>query len=192
MKTRFLGGKDMKTSSRRIPVLVAVIGLVMGMNAFGAGQKAGEEPGGIAVSKTWVPVVEEPVTVKIAAVKRDEVTKDYSEMQVFEELTEISNVVVQWDISEDQGWEEKKNLYFASGDLPDAFYGSEILSMSDLVRYGPQGLLIPIEEMIGPYTPYLNEIFSKRPHFKGELVTPDGHIYALPSFRETSKQGVLV
>jgi len=175
----------MKVMNRRIFLALVVAGLVMGMNAFGAGQKAAEAPGGIVVSKTGIPVVEQPVTVKIAAVKRDEVTKDYSEMQVFEELTEVSNVVVEWDISEEQGWEEKKNLYFASGDLPDAFYGSEILTMSDLVRYGPQGLLIPIEDMIGPYTPYLNEILSKRPNFRGELVTPDGHIYALPSFRET-------
>lgn len=121
----------------------------------------------------------EPVTLKIFAQKRAE-AGEYNEMQVFQELEKTSNVHVEWTaITASGGLNEKKNLLFASGELPDAFYG-RALNEDEVVKYGSQGLLIPLEGLIEKYAPNLLKVFESMPNLKAELTAKDGHIYSLP------------
>lgn len=136
-------------------------------------------------NKEGMPIVNEPITIKMASSKKPYV-RPFNELKFFEELEERTNVKIQWDLSPGEGWSEKKNLIFASNDLPDAFYGSWVLSDDEVLRYGLQGMLIPLEDLIKDYAPNVQKMFEDYPEYKKMLTAPDGHIYSLPRLDESS------
>ena len=51
-----------------------------------------------------------------------------------------------------------------------------------MVKYGAEGILIPLEDYITEEnTPNLYKIFQDYPEYKGSITAPDGHIYSLLS-----------
>lgn len=129
-----------------------------------------------------LPILNETESFEMAAKSRH--NKNFAELQFFQELEEETNVHIDWNMSTDDGWNEKKGLLFA-GELPDAFYGQGILSDIDVVKYASQGILIPLEELIDQYAPNVKKLLENDEYRKA-LTAPDGHIYALPSLTELS------
>lgn len=70
---------------------------------------------------------------------------------------------------------EKQNLLLNSGDYPDFFIKSNI----DSEKYGMQGVLIPLEDLIREYAPNLTAALDAREGWD-YITAADGHIYALP------------
>lgn len=106
-----------------------------------------------------------------------------AEIQIYQELEEKTGVKINWTTYADSAWAEKKSLLFASNQLPEAFFGQEILTTDDLLKYGPEGMLIPLESYITEEnTPNLYNIFQNYPEYKSSITAPDGHIYSLMSF----------
>ena len=142
-------------------------------------------------NKTGLPIVKEPVTLRIAGAKNQAIAKSYDELQFFKDLEERTNVHIEWDITPNEGWQEKKSLIFASGDLPDAFYGMWVLqngayTENDLFNYGQQGLLLPLEDLMKEYAPNLTSFLDENSHYVKDITAPDGHIYGLPGIDESS------
>ncbi|MEK1830296.1 extracellular solute-binding protein [Priestia megaterium] len=104
-------------------------------------------------------------------------------MTIFKELEKRTNVHIKWKNIPGDGYQEKKNLMLASGDLPDAFYSSGF-SDSDIVKYGQNGTIIPLEKLIKDYAPNLKKRLEERPELKKIITAPDGHIYSLPRAEE--------
>lgn len=79
---------------------------------------------------------------------------------------------------------EKRNLLLSSGEYPDIFLKSGF-SITDLDKYGKQGIFIPLEDLIKEYAPNLT---AKLDELNGwdYLTSGDGHIYSLP---EIGRQG---
>ncbi|QUI25416.1 extracellular solute-binding protein [Vallitalea pronyensis] len=124
--------------------------------------------------------VKERAPLNIAVVLRDAEVSP-AEVELYKELEAETGVKINWQTSQNNGWEEKRSLLFASGDLPDAFFGNGILTDDEVLKYGSQGMLIPIEDYITPeLTPNLVELFNKYPEYKKGITAPDGHIYSLP------------
>jgi putative aldouronate transport system substrate-binding protein len=73
---------------------------------------------------------------------------------------------------------EKRNLLLASGEYPDIFLKSGF-SISDMDKYGGQGIFIPLEDLIREYAPNLTKLLDERDGW-GYLTSSDGHIYSLP------------
>ena len=73
---------------------------------------------------------------------------------------------------------EKRNLLLASGDYPEIFMKSGF-SMTDLNKYGSQGLFLPLEDLIREHAPNLTKVLDERDAWK-YLTSADGHIYSLP------------
>lgn len=73
---------------------------------------------------------------------------------------------------------EKRNLLLASGDYPDIFLKSGF-TKDDLMKYGNQGLLLPLEDLIKEYAPNLTAVLDERDAWK-YLTSADGHVYSLP------------
>ncbi|HIV28343.1 MAG TPA: extracellular solute-binding protein [Candidatus Ornithocaccomicrobium faecavium] len=73
---------------------------------------------------------------------------------------------------------EKRNLVLASGEYPDIFIKAN-LSMTDLNRYGSQGIFQPLEDLIHEYMPNLTAVLDERDAWE-YMVSSDGHIYSLP------------
>lgn len=133
------------------------------------------------VNKTGLPIVKEKLSLKLAA--KSLYNKNFTDLKFFKDLEEKTNINITWDMSPDESWKEKKSLILASGDLPDAFYGGNILDDIDIVKYGKQGLLIPLEGLIDEYAPNLNKVLKENPVIKKQITSPDGHIYSLPKIQ---------
>jgi len=148
-------------------------------------------PGASSASPSASPdAKDEKITLKVAAMKTPVVTKDYNEMDIVKKWEEATNVHADWTIIARDGWDEKKNLMFASNDLPDVFYGTYALSDSDVLKYGAQGMLVPLNDLIDQYAPNLKKLFDERPDLKKAITTPDGNIYGLPSVNEDESRAV--
>ncbi|WP_240468710.1 ABC transporter substrate-binding protein [Gracilibacillus sp. YIM 98692] len=133
-------------------------------------------------NKEGLPIVDEKVSLHFVSPKAP-LAPDYNEMEIIQRLEDKTNVHIEWDNISGDGYEERKNLMFASDELPDAFYHAEF-SDYDIVRYGRSGQIIPLEDLIEEHAPNLQKIFEKRPELKSMVTAPDGHIYSLPRAEE--------
>jgi len=70
---------------------------------------------------------------------------------------------------------EKQNLLIGSGNYPDFFYKT----WCDASKYGPQGILIPLEDLIREYAPNLTALLDERDAWQ-YLAGSDGHVYGFP------------
>lgn len=136
----------------------------------------------LEVNKEGLPIVNQPITYEIAASTQK--NKNFKELEYFQKLEESTNVIVNWNMSSDDGWNEKKSLLFASNKLPDAFYGQGILTDVDIIKYASQGMLIPLNDLIDEYAPNLKAILDANPQYRKQIVAPDGNIYSLPTINE--------
>nr|WP_246183513.1 ABC transporter substrate-binding protein [Paenibacillus methanolicus] len=110
-------------------------------------------------------------------------------MTFFKTLEAQSNVQIEWNNIASDGYQEKKNLLLATDDLPDAFYNAQF-SDYDLIKYGSEGTIIPLEDLIDKYMPNLKKLFEARPDLKAVVTAPDGHIYSLPYAEEMNLIGM--
>ncbi len=128
------------------------------------------------------PVVDDLTTFNIICTA-SVLNAPYNDMPLFQELEAKTNVHVEWE-EVTSGYAERKNLVFASGQLPDAFFGKDCLTDTDVIRYAAQGYLTPMEGLIEQYCPNLQAILEARPSLRSFLTAPDGHIYTLPCVEE--------
>lgn len=136
-----------------------------------------------AFNETGLPIVNQTVTYEMAAKSRH--NKNFAELEFFQNLESETGVHIEWNMSSEDGWKEKKGLLFA-GELPDAFYGQGILSDVDVIKYGSQGMLIPLNDLIEQYAPNVKHLLDTNPEYRRQLTAPDGNIYSLPSLTELS------
>lgn len=143
---------------------------------------AGETQAEMEVNKEGLPIVTQPITYEIAASTQK--NKNFKELEYFQKLEEETNVIINWNMSSDDGWKEKKSLLFAGNTLPDAFYGQDILTDVDIIKYASQGMLIPLNNLIEEYAPNIKAILDENPQYKKQITAPDGNIYSLPTINE--------
>ncbi|WP_211746637.1 extracellular solute-binding protein [Paenibacillus sp. Marseille-Q4541] len=129
------------------------------------------------VSKEGFPIVEKPITLSMMG--KDTGMQNWNDMVVFDEMEKLTNIKLEFRNAPMDSFDTKKNLVFASGDLPDMFYAAE-LTKAEEVNYGTQGILIPLEQLIEDYAPNIKKVLEENPDIKKSITTPDGHIYSLP------------
>ncbi|MBO2944659.1 extracellular solute-binding protein [Paenibacillus sp. F411] len=149
-----------------------------GSTAAGGGSSAE------GVKKEGFPIVEEQITLKVMS--QDAGMADWSTMPVLQEMEKLSNIKLEYQLSPFDSFATKKNLVFASGDLPDFFYAAD-LKPAEQVTYGTQGVLVPLEGYIdGGYAPNIKKALDENPDVRKSFTTPDGHMYALPFIDPTA------
>lgn len=119
---------------------------------------------------------------------------DWNDMLIWNEYEEMTNIDLNWEQIKTDSLEEERNLSLGSGNVPDIFFYSQ-LSNVDIYKYGQQGTLLNLEDLIEEYAPNLTELMEDDPTIKKALTYPDGSIYAMPpivddeflSFRITSR-----
>ncbi|HJB91739.1 MAG TPA: extracellular solute-binding protein [Candidatus Eisenbergiella merdigallinarum] len=114
---------------------------------------------------------------------------DNSEKPLVQQMNEAMGVTIEWNCVSGDTLTEKKNLILNAGsDLPDALMAAS-LTDNELLTYGGNGLLIPLEDYINEETmPNLMKIVEKRPEMLATCTMPDGHIYGLPGISEMGFQ----
>ena len=132
----------------------------------------------------------DPDSVKLPLKEKETITgltsypsgteSDPNKRAIFERLEKKTNVHVDWkSISSDQ-WGDKISLQMVNfSTLPD-FIFSAGFSDSDLLKYGEQELILPLEDYIDKYMPNLKKVFDKYPEYRKMCTDTNGHIWALP------------
>lgn len=162
--------------------LVVVTALLMVATILLASGKS-EEDNSAAFNRTGVPIVEEPVTLRMSA-KLEVDNIPYDEMPFFDMMEEKTGVHVEWDFIPADVYNERKTLMLASGDLPDAMYKAD-LSDYEMLTYSKQGAFLPLSDYLdSDLMPATKSILDRRPDVKSLITMPDGEIYSLPWIEE--------
>ena len=150
---------------------------------FAGGQQSGAASGlsEIGFNAAGYPIVSKPYTFSVSVNKRA-FHGVFANMEVSQNMEKKTGVTINWIEVPEASFRERTNLMLASGDLPDVF--GDGMQDSDIVRYGPSGTLIPIENYIDRYAPLIKDLFSKRPEVRQYVTAPDAHIYTLPRIQE--------
>ncbi len=104
---------------------------------------------------TEYPLVDEKAEFRLI-IRMRPLHGDANDMELFKRMEELTNIHIDWDQIPQAEYDEKKNLLLAaaaSAELPDGFFGKYSLSSSDIVTYGSQGILIPLNDLIDQYAP---------------------------------------
>jgi putative aldouronate transport system substrate-binding protein len=149
-----------------------------GGNGGNPGSTNGANSSEGAVKTDGFPIVETPITLKMFT-RVAPVNGPFKDMPVFQDYEKLSNIKVEFIETPTDGFAEKKNLLFASNELPDAIFRSG-LSQLESIRYGTAGQLIPLEGLIEEYAPNLKSLMEQYPEIRAGITTPEGHIYAIP------------
>ncbi|GAB2560180.1 extracellular solute-binding protein [Gracilibacillus alcaliphilus] len=83
--------------------------------------------------------------------------------------------------------QERRQISLASGDYPDVFFlinWVDSFEASEVLRYGKQGVLIPLNELIEEHAPNLSQLLEENDEYRRIAVAPDGNIYGVPQFEE--------
>ena len=121
-----------------------------------------------------LPLVSEPTTFTIMVKKEDMSQNTWPEKAPVQFTEEQTGIHIEWIEVPSSGWNEKLNLTFASGDLPDAIIGGvDVVSNTDV--------LAPLDEIIDACAPNIQQMFADLPDLRGALTLSDGHIYSLPN-----------
>lgn len=137
----------------------------------GAAAADGSSEGGEAVSGD-VP------TFTIATVRwTDAWPTDYLKSGVMKELEEKHGINIEWQVYYSGDWSEQKSLLLASGDLPDAFFGSCGITDSDIAQN--KAYFVELTDLIDQNMPNLKSVFEKEPELLARAKDRNGEIYSL-------------
>lgn len=129
------------------------------------------------INAEGLPIVDEPITLTMMA--PDVGQHEWENMDFFDEMEERTNVKIEFQTVPSDSLDTKKNLVFASGDLPDVFFACQLTKQEE-INYGAQGLLVSLEELIDEYAVNIKSVFEKDENIRKGVTTLDGHIYSIP------------
>lgn len=133
-------------------------------------------------NKTGYPIVNKPVEVTMMHSKGSH-QGPWEEMHYFKAMEKATNIKIKFLSIESSGYEEKKNLAFASGDIPDVVWG---LTSKEEVKYGVEGkTLIPLQNYINNYAPNYAKMIKESPDVKAVATSMDGNMYSFPVLANT-------
>ncbi len=122
---------------------------------------------------------EEKPTYKIATVRwTDAWPTDFLYEGIMQELADKHGINIEWQVYYNSDWAEQKSLLLASGDLPDAFFGSICLNATDVAQN--KSYFLELTDLIDANMPNLKAAMEKAPELKAIATDRDGKIYSLP------------
>lgn len=132
---------------------------------------------------SYRPIVKdgEEVTLKVVTRRESIASSDINENFFVKFIEDKMNINLEIEEVTSETYQERKNLMFASDDLPDIIIYMG-MTASEVVNYGVDGgQLLPISDYFSEeLTPNILEIFESYPEAKVENTAPDGKIYGLP------------
>lgn len=127
-----------------------------------------------------LPVVNEPITLKIAAAI-DSDMKHYDEMALVDKWQKETGIDVEWIEFDSASWTEKKNMMLMNGELPDVIFGT--VSEYDVLTYADQGYWLPLQDLIAQYSVNMKSFSEQYPEIYSTWFAPDGNLYKIPRLK---------
>lgn len=126
-----------------------------------------------------------PVEISVFSVQESGIDVPTNKFSKFVE--DKFNIKFKWEINPSDGAKEKRQISLASGDYPDAYLLTHYIdqfSQADLLKYGKQGVLIPLNDLIDKYAPNIKAAMEKNDNLRTLNTAPDGNIYGLVAYTE--------
>jgi putative aldouronate transport system substrate-binding protein len=167
--------------AKSVFLVVLIVCLALPVFAGGGKQGGASSAADIGFNATGYPVVTKPFSFTAVQMRRT-LHGPYDKMEVLQEMEKKTGIHVEWIEIPEASFRERINLLLAGNDLPDVFMTGP--TDSDIVRYGPTGTLIPMDNLIDKYAPLITGLFTQKPEIKKYVTAPDGHVYILPRYQE--------
>nr|WP_110001340.1 MULTISPECIES: ABC transporter substrate-binding protein [Paenibacillus] len=97
------------------------------------------------------------------------------------------NIQFHWTTVPFDGAAEKRQISLASGDYPDLYLlipWVDRFSQTDLLKFGQQGVILPLNDLIDKYAPNIKKVLDSNEYYKAMNTAPDGNIYGLTGLNE--------
>ena len=109
------------------------------------------------------------------------VDPDWENNKFFIRMNELTGVDFDFQVFNYEMYGTKKPLALSNtSQMPD-FFMKAMFDKTEIVKYGSQGLIIPLEDLIDEYMPNLKKLMDNDPKVAQLITAPDGHIYSLPT-----------
>ena len=171
----------MKTSTKRMGALVALLGVTASLTACGGGS-------GNTVESGTVNTNTEQTSFNIIS-GISALSGGYDSNDVLNTMAQNAGISITWDTMSDS-LSEQVNIRIAGNDLPDAF-NAVGFSNYDLTNYGQDGTFIDLTPYITEeYMPNLTKILEEHPDIRAAITMDDGCIYGLPAGEQMGTAGI--
>jgi putative aldouronate transport system substrate-binding protein len=102
-------------------------------------------------------------------------------------MEELTGIEFDWETTtlDSAGAAEARQIALASGDYPEAFMLTsyvDAFSQEEVQRFGGQGVLVPLNDLIEENAPNVVEFFDAYPDYREIVTAPDGNIYGLAQY----------
>lgn len=112
---------------------------------------------------------------------------DMGAVKMWQEYATMTGVDIQWENIPSGTANEKLNMAFAAGELPDVFLKFAI-SASNQIKFGSgEGYLVNLKEgdLLETYAPNFYAYMKAHPSIEAALTMPDGTMYSFPQIIES-------
>ncbi|WP_141680479.1 MULTISPECIES: extracellular solute-binding protein [Bacillales] len=126
-----------------------------------------------------------PVEISIFAVQETNIDLATNKFTKFVE--DKFNIKLKFETTPPDGAQEKRQISLASGDYPDAYMLPGYIdqfTQADVVKYGKQGVLLPLNDLIEKYAPNIKAAMESNADLKAFNTAPDGNIYGLVAYSQ--------
>lgn len=149
-------------------------------------QVEGDTGLGFKMDPAGYPVMDEPVTVTACGFSTMPegvgAWDTPNEIPYFKNQEERTNIHIEWNNMTSTALEEKLPIMFAGDDLPDIFFKT-YMDAATMGKYGADGMLVDLTELIPQYAPDLYALLSARDQMK--FMTYNGGIWGFPYYFES-------
>ncbi|MFF3100024.1 extracellular solute-binding protein [Viridibacillus arvi] len=142
------------------------------------------------VNKTGMPITKEKIEVDGFGAKFF-ASQDWNKLMLWDEYAKKSNIEVNWKTVQVEALVEKRNLMLAAGDYPELFFAAAF-PKTDLIKYGKQGVFLPLNDYIDEYAPNFKKIMEEYPSVKQGVTMADGNIYGFPAIYDPKFESLQV
>lgn len=144
------------------------------------------------VNDTGMPIVKKQETLNFFVGKSlTNVNSDWNNLMIWNEYEKMTNMKIKWEQVPGDALAEKRNLALSSGNLPDVFYATRMPN-SDLLKYGEQGVFLPLNDLIDKYAPNFKKLLDENPVIRKSITFPDGKIYSMPNIYDPNFTSLLM
>lgn len=176
----------MNKGLKSILSLSLALALVVSVSACAGGQKQTDTTTNkvTEASATTSGTTAAPGPEKLKILTYGQVDFEYNEkLPTLAEIEKRTNIDVEWQNLPVGAEEQKLDLIFAGGDLPDMVIWSDL---NKIAKFGSEGALIPLEDLVASDAPNITKVFAKMENeiqfFKQKIYALDGHLYNIPTF----------
>lgn len=144
---------------------------------------SGASDNGSSGTSTETP--SEQVEISVFAVQEQGI--DLSTNKFTQHVSDMFNIKFNFELIPSDGAKEKRQISLASGDYPDAYMLTHYIdqfSQADLLKFGKQGVLIPLNDLIDKYAPNIKAAMESNADLRTLNTAPDGNIYGLVAYTQ--------